>query len=263
MIHTFNLTARYPVELVKRNKAHFYKVTHKDVEYEFPGTTGILNIIGGEKTPRLIGWNKKKALDQVREHLKTLPLPNDGIKYLRADVIDKIIEAGRKKPVDDFENAGKLGTRFHSYADQVIKGLPITEVADDLMNPILAFSSWLKESGINIIQGDTAVASMRHRFGGSFDFIFEKGGLLGVGDFKTSNGIWKEHSVQVAAYMGAADEMYDQHFEHGLIIRFDKQYPIYDYEYIDKPERRFEAFLTSKKLKELMAEDCFKKKEIN
>jgi hypothetical protein len=242
------LEPKYAVTLEKVKRSHFYKVVGAGPERTYPGVTGILSMIGGEKTQKLIGWAKKEALGSVRREL--LAFGADPV-LMEPYTVEGIIERARKKPVDVLEAAADYGTRLHDHCDRVIKGLPVSP-EDDLINSVLAFQDWFKSSGLRVILGDTAVASLDHGFGGKFDFLaLDQDGRLVIGDFKTSSGIREDYALQVAAYGVATGETYGLgEMPRGLIVRFDKATPTFETRWVRDMEGCFDAFLAAKTLQE-------------
>ena len=60
-------------------------------------------------------------------------------------------------------------------------------------------------------------------YAGTCDFVAKIDGVLGVGDIKTSSGIYPEMRLQTAAYQHALEEEKGIKFPVRWIIRFDKK----------------------------------------
>ena len=247
------LKPNYDVSLIVKGRGHFYRVIKDGVETILPGVTGTLGIIGGDKTNKLIGWAKKETLNKVRRELMSL---GASPVILEPATVEGIIERSKKESGKVLDAAADYGTRLHSYADSVIKGLEVTP-EDDLIHSVLAFRDWFKASGIEVVLGDTAVASLEHGYGGKFDAIGYKDGQLGVIDFKTSNYMHAESCLQAAAYGVAAEATFSAQFKWGLIVRFDKTAPVYEAKYVQSMSRSFEGFLAAKSLKANLAQEHY------
>lgn len=246
----------YRVELVKEGRKRFYQATAHDGSWQhnYPGVTGTLAIIGGEKTQKLIGWAKKESLASVkRELLRMGPNP----VLLEPDTIDGIISRASKKPKDILEAAADYGTRLHDHCDRVIKGLPVSP-EDDLEHSVLAFQDWFKASGLKIVLGDTAVASITHSYGGKFDAVAVKDGCYVIIDFKTSSGIREEAALQAAAYGKAFEETYGLPAPLGLIVRFDKTTPTFETKWVKNMDDSFNGFLAAKNLQQIVTGELFR-----
>lgn len=246
--------AKYDVELIVKNRAHLYRVVSDGQEYIFPGCTGILSIIGGDKTNMLMNWAKKESLNSVRRELMAIgasPI------IMEPHVVDGIISRAGKKPKEALDKAADIGTRLHDAVDCWIKGLPI-KLDDDLQNPFLAFKDWVTSCGIAIIMGDTAVASIDYGFGGKFDAIGMREGKLGILDWKTSNGLYDSYALQLAAYSRAAEETYGKRFEWGMAVRFDKNAQFSEYKEVKDLGLAFNTFVYAKNLQESLKETHWK-----
>lgn len=242
------LKPQYPVELVKKNRSHFYRVVADGKEVLLPGVTGILSMIGGDKTQKLIGWAKREALNSVSRELMAFGATP---VLLEPAVIDGIIERAKKKPAEILDAAADYGTRMHTHCDNVIKGLPVSPEAD-LENSVLAFQDWFKSSGLEVVLGDTAVASLDHEYGGKFDAVAVIDGKFVIVDFKTSSGIREDYALQVAAYGRAFFETYGIVADEGLIVRFDKATPTFETKWVRNMKASLDGFLAAKKLKEVV-----------
>jgi len=239
------LTSRYSVELIKQGNAHLYKTKKGGDEDLFKSVTFYLGVVA---KPALVPWAKNLALEQVAQELLAL----GATPFLaEPEAVKDLIDRAKKRPEVVLNEAADLGSRAHAHFDRVLKGEPLGDIPKDLENPVLAFNDWFKSSGIEIIQGDTPVASWRHKYGGSFDFIYKKDGHYGVGDFKSSNGIYSSMALQVGAYCEAASEQFGVPFDLGMIVRFGKTTPDYEVRTLDVPECS-QAFLQAKLLKDTL-----------
>lgn len=87
----------------------------------------------------------------------------------------------------------------------------------------LAYLAWKEQTGLVIQQAELPLVSERYRFGGTMDAVLV-GGSLCLGDWKTSNGIYPDHLLQVAGgYALLWQEHYaDQPLAGVHILRFSK-----------------------------------------
>ena len=67
-------------------------------------------------------------------------------------------------------------------------------------------------------------------------------GSLAVVDFKTSNGIYDTHILQVAAYAKAYEEMNGTPVSRALVVRFDKKEPTFEVQELVDIDASFRAF---------------------
>lgn len=253
-----SLSPHYSVELVVEKRAHFYEVYNlntKDKLHRFPGVTGFLSVIN---KPALIPWAKKEALFLVREELlrrsRTSP-----VVTLEKLWIEDLLVAAMRRPDDIKEEAATIGTQAHAFIDLIVHGQEPKDIPEVIRTPVEAFKKWWAGSGIELVKGDTKVASLIHKFGGSLDALGRREGKFVILDWKTSNGIYLEYALQVAAYAQAFFETYGIYAQEGIIVRFGKKLPIdFETKEICDLENSFQAFLSAKRLKELLGERHFK-----
>jgi hypothetical protein len=120
--------------------------------------------------------------------------------------------------------AANIGQNVHLYAECFFKKQPLPELLTDQAKlGVEAFHSWFDSHKIKILASERRVFSKEHYYAGTCDFVAEIDGVLGVGDIKTSSGIYPEMRLQTAAYQHAIEEEKGMKFPVRWIIRFDKQ----------------------------------------
>lgn len=245
------LKPKYRVELSVEKKKHFYNVYDDENRLlaHLPGVTGFLDVIN---RPGLAIWGRNQALDSVQLALERHLAGEDEAEILMDRVwIDDVIKTARKKPDKIRDDAADLGTRAHLFIDSIIHGKEPELVPPDIAAPIQAFKQWWRNSGIELVLGDTKVASLIHGYGGSLDALGRRQGKFIILDWKTGNGIWKEHALQVAAYGQGFFESYGLYCQEGIIVRFGKKAPVdFETREIADLESSFMAFQHAKALKE-------------
>lgn len=214
------ITINKPRYSVTRDEKHIYTINPAGLVV--PGTTGILDTVGSkDKTNMLMGWAKKMALEKVQEHLR----PMIGTPTtITAEWIDAVRKSAWKRDKDKLKEAGDIGTKIHEAIDAHIMGK--TPVLDEQSEAgFNNFLHWLKDCGITLIQGDTYVGSVLHKYGGALDALGERNGRLVLLDWKTSNSMRETYPLQVAAYATAFEEMFEQQIDEAWVIRFGKEIP--------------------------------------
>jgi hypothetical protein len=84
---------------------------------------------------------------------------------------------------------------------------------------------WLENTKYEILDTETTLVSERYGFGGTRDVKFKvPGGGRRLGDWKTSNSVYADYLIQVAAYDLLAEECEGETFEGYDICRFSKEY---------------------------------------
>lgn len=193
-------------ELSFDSKSHAYTWDGKFV----PGVTSILQCLG---KPALIPWASGMASDFWLK----------AIKDLRTDysVIHKEAKVVHRK---NAEHAANIGHNVHDYAECFFKKqtLPLL-ITDQAKKGVEAFHKWYDSHNIKILASERRVFSKDFYFAGTCDFVAEIDGVMGVGDIKTSSGIYPEMRFQTAAYQHALQEEKGIKFEVRWIVRFDKK----------------------------------------
>lgn len=250
--------ANYAVKQLVEGKQHFYEVTHDDGQVErFPGVTGVLGIIS---KPALVPWATKTALENAKEALLEQLDGKAGKKINLTELwIKAVIETAKKVPEKVKTEAGDLGTLAHAYFEAFIRGEEKLTVVPAIQPAVEAFSKWMAESGLQIVGGDTKVASVRHGYGGALDALaMDEDGAWTILDWKTGNGIYAEYALQVAAYAHAFEETYGIRPWRGIIVRFGKKEPVkFEVREVRSLRESFEAFLAAKSLQDSLKQEQF------
>lgn len=105
------------------------------------------------------------------------------------------------------DEAAVAGNIAHDMIECFILGKtpPVVAAPDELIakasNAFAQFTEWREQSRIEIIATETVYVSERYQFGGTIDAIGRdtKGRIVLV-DWKTSNAVYQDYLVQLAAY---------------------------------------------------------------
>lgn len=87
----------------------------------------------------------------------------------------------------------------------------------------LGYLEWKDQTKLNVVKGELPLVSEVYKFGGTMDALMIRDRLV-MGDWKTSNGIYAEHVIQVA---GGYSILWNEHFpdqplDGVQILRFSK-----------------------------------------
>lgn len=102
--------------------------------------------------------------------------------------------------------AAEAGTLAHSMVEADIKGVKLDtpicapEVLKNAIAAFGAYQSWARSSRMKVLEQEMQLVSERHRFGGTPDAIGELDGQLCLVDWKTSNAVYSDYLLQLAAY---------------------------------------------------------------
>lgn len=111
------------------------------------------------------------------------------------------------------DKAADAGTIAHAMVEADVKGEPFdrapwpAELLARADSAFEAYQQWRKQSRLQPIASELALVSETHRFGGTIDLVFrDAAGRVMMADVKTSNALYYDHLVQVAAYAILWDE---------------------------------------------------------
>lgn len=163
------------------------------------------------------------------------------------------------------DDAADAGTLAHEMIDAYIHQRPMTLEGDsDLVrsaqSAFEAYQNWEKNNGVRIGWTERPLTSTQYRFGGTpdaFGLIDNKPVLL---DWKTSNNIYSDYLLQLAAYALLIEENYGIEVQGHYLCRFSKEnadFSIHYYPDLTDARRMFlllrEAYEIDKTLKKRAA----------
>lgn len=167
-----------------------------------------------------------------------------------------MLRTGGQAPTVDFltglpfqkrNDAAVRGTAVHKLAERVVKGEEV-EVAEHLVGHVESYIRFLDDFNPTSVHEELVVASREHLYAGTLDSIQDIPGLgRALVDYKTSNGIYGETALQVAAYRfaevclinGEEQPMPEVDLTYVLHIQHDG-YALYP---LKADEETFESFL--------------------
>lgn len=109
---------------------------------------------------------------------------------------------------DKRDEAADAGTLAHEMVEAhiagedfetVIKGKP-KAIVIQAMSAFNAYLNWSQTSNLEIIAQEMPLVSEKYQFGGTPDAIGIVAGELCIVDWKTSNGVYPDYLIQMAAY---------------------------------------------------------------
>lgn len=163
------------------------------------------------------------------------------------------------------DDAADAGTLAHELIDTYINGGTVTLEGDsDLVRQALsafqAYQNWENSTGIKIDWTERQLVSKVHKFGGTpdaFGTLDNKPILL---DWKTSNAVYSDYLLQLAAYALLIEENYGIDVQGYYLCRFSKEnadFSIHYYPDLTEARRMFlllrEAYEIDKTLKKRAA----------
>lgn len=173
--------------------------------------------------------------------------------------------AGRGLPAPESlyavsQKAADIGTAVHAAVEAFINREPTDPILDAAPDPqkarsgFGAFRAWFDASRIEIIAQECALVSERHQYGGTPDAIGrDHEGRLCLLDWKTSNGVYGEMLVQLAAYRMLWEENHpDQLITGGFhLCRFAKEHGDFAHHFYPNLDEAWRQFLLFREAYEL------------
>lgn len=197
------------IKLTFNQNGHRYKVAGEEV-------LGVTTVLGVIAKPALMYWAVNEAVNYLTENWKP------GTTYDEMQ-IKAMLEAAKSAHRKKKEDAATLGSMIHKWIEEYIGGAnPAAPVNPQMQKAINAFLLWVQQNKVKFLASERAVYSRKYKYAGTTDFICEIGGKRYVGDIKTSNAIYNEYLMQVAAYRYALQEEDGNNYDGMLIIKVPK-----------------------------------------
>ncbi len=233
---------RGTVELDFNEAKHMFTVNGKWV----PSVTFGTGVI--DKSRPLIYWAVGLTKDYLLANLKDLIADNKG------DKIASLIDEAAKQHSIRKQQAADIGTQVHEWAEKFIKAKSkkdYPEIPKDpkVYNGVTAFLKWVDEYDVKFLSSEKFIYSKKHDYAGIMDAEAVIKGKTCVIDFKTSNGIYPEHFLQICGYLIAREEEMDKKYDGAVIIRFGKENGEFEVKNIIDIKKYSEGFLAALKLK--------------
>ena len=129
--------------------------------------------------------------------------------------------------------AADAGTIAHAMVEADIYGTTFDasayapELIEKAHGAFNAYQEWKQQTHLEVVESEVALISRQYRFGGTLDAVAVRGSLALL-DWKTSNGVYADYLLQLAAYGQLWNENYpDNPLTGGFhLLRFGKpQHP--------------------------------------
>lgn len=173
-------------------------------------------------------------------------------------------QSGARSLYEERDKAADIGTLAHAMADARMRGtdpeLALADAPEEFKEKartaFKTFDRWRENQRMECIACETQLVSEVHRFGGTPDFLMRGNGTLAMADIKTSNGIYRDMLMQVAAYRILWDENNpDDPITGGFhIARFAKDFPDFEHRYFEDLTEAGELFLLLRKAYDMDAQ---------
>lgn len=195
----------------------------------------------------LIHWAAGQASEYVLRNLPEAPSRDDVVK---------LCHAAKHAYRDVRDEAANAGTMAHEAVECWIRNEPVTftgseDVCKKARLSFDAFLEWADQTQLKVTDTEVALISEKHKFGGTLDAMMVRG-KRSLGDWKTSNAVYGEYLVQIAAYSILWEENFpDKPIEGGFhLLRFDKTYGDFKHHWWSELETAKRSFLLMRELYE-------------
>lgn len=150
----------------------------------------------------------------------------------------------------------KAQSRGHKVEDAALYPWPEgTEptVLKHAQNAYAQFLEWFAQTSVTIQETETGSMSERYKFGGTLDGLGKDAqGRYVLLDWKTSNAIYPDYLIQLAAYAILLEENYGIRVERYYIVRVAKETADFNHASFSDLENEKRAFLTMRELYDMV-----------
>lgn len=200
---------------------------------KLPGTTTIIGRF--KESGGLVQWAYKSG----REHERLVAQGKPAPRHLY-DVVDDAALAGNI--AHDMIEAHILGKEFTPEGSE--------DVIAKARNSFAQFLEWREQSRIEIVATERAYVSERYQFGGTVDAIGRDGkGRIVLLDWKTSNAVYQDYLIQLAAYALLLEECAPEWTPQGFhLLRVAKESADFAHHFFGELEDAKRAFVLMREL---------------
>ena len=151
---------------------------------------------------------------------------------------------------DKRDAAADAGTLAHSLVECHINGvknpiIPDDETGQKARQGFQNYLTWQENNKIQIIEQEVGLVSEKYQYAGCLDAIgIDSNMNLCILDWKTSNGVYVDYLIQIAAYKALWEENFpDKPILGGYhLLRFSKDHADFAHHYFNELEDAWEQF---------------------
>ena len=167
-------------------------------------------------------------------------------------------QSGASHLYQEAEKAADIGTCAHAMVEMRIKGrsdddidayasetLTDPDMHNKAMSAFKAYEAWAENFQVKILEQEIQLVSELHRFGGTPDAIGLIGNQLVLLDWKTSNSVYTDYLIQLAAYAQLWNENNPDRIITGgfHLLRFAKTHGDFAHHYFPSLDEAWKQFL--------------------
>ena len=229
-----------------------YYLVEGDPSVEGIRLPSVTTATGVVDKPALVGWAERMGIEACVEFLKdSAPTSSDytdaSCIKLSETYLDSVREATKGATRRIKEDAADIGTETHAIIESILNSELGIVVPDHLKSTVDSFTNWYNQSGIVAIElTESMVYSAEYKYAGTIDVVATMSdGSTAIIDWKTSNGLYKETSLQLAAYGQAYAEQFGKTFTDLklLAVRLGKNYPAFEVKEVTNHKECLDGFI--------------------
>lgn len=166
-------------------------------------------------------------------------------------------KAGKSHLYEEAEKAADIGTAAHAMVEAIINdaNADVKKIASDLLpnedmrfkalSSFGAYQAWAKNFGVQILEQELGLVSEKYAYGGTLDAVGIIGNQLVLLDWKTSNSVYADYLVQLAAYKNLWEENHpDRPITGGFhLLRFAKEHGDFAHHYFPNLDNAWRQFI--------------------
>lgn len=167
-----------------------------------------------------------------------------------------------KKLYEASQESKDIGTLAHSMVEADVHGWPLPERPADVSDQFwaraqssyAAYVAWKRHSRLEIRKTEIKLVSEQYKYGGRIDAIGQIEDDLCLPDWKTSNSLYWDYLVQIAAYAHLWEENHpDQPLTGGFhLCRFSKEFGDFHHVHLANLDEAWRAFEIMRELYEIV-----------
>lgn len=208
-----------------------------DLGVKLPSSTTVLNI--NEKIG-LHSWYARTAVESfVSQLIYEMHITGKGMMtkdFLECLDVPLMMKKAKERPEEAAKEGAEKGTIVHGLIEEYFRTGRMESVPPEFKEQVEKFYQWLREYCVEPVGIEERVYSEKHRYAGTLDLVAnlsipehlgvkalpKKSRYLFVIDFKTANGLYHDHKLQLASYVHAWEERSGQTVDCGAMLRLDK-----------------------------------------
>lgn len=160
---------------------------------------------------------------------------------------------GKDRLYEEAEKAADIGTLAHAMVEAHIKHANVdcmldsaaADMKDKARSAFNAYLAWERMTKLRVIDQEMQLVSEKYRYGGTPDAIGIIDNELCLLDWKSSNGIYTDYLIQVAAYKNLWDENHPDRIIVGgcHILRFAKEHADFSHHFFPDLSEAWRQFV--------------------